>query len=161
MFGFLDKGLDDVAAGAHATAVSRAAATVSVGAISLSLLPWPVCVAWIAAMSVLEGASWFATRDQFLGRPVTNRARLQHVVCLVGGVAGWVLLSGLLWRQGAAAGAIAAVILWLGVMGFAQVYAYQSRAGYLLAGLMPAAGMLATPLIWPNPQFPRGPGCGC
>jgi PAS domain S-box-containing protein len=153
MFGLLDKGLDDVAAGAHATAGPRAAATIGVGVIALSLLPWPVCVAWIAAMSVLEGASWFTTREQFLGHAVSDSVRLQHVVCLVGGVAAWVLLGALLWRLGTAAGEISAIILWLGVMGFAQVYAYQSRAGYLLAGLLPAGGMLATPLIWPNPAI--------
>jgi PAS domain S-box-containing protein len=156
MFGFLDHGLDDVAAGAHATAASRAGATIGVGLITLFLLPWPVTTAWIVGMTVLEAASWFTTREQFLGRAVSNSVRLQHVVCLVGGVAGWVVLSGLLWRLGTAAGGIGAVILWLGVMGFAQVYAYQSRVGYLLAGLMPAVGMLATPLLWPNPAIPGG-----
>ena len=156
MFGFLDHGLDDVAAGAHATAAPRAAATVGVGVIALTMLPWPVCVAWIAFVGVLEAASWFATREQFLGRPVTDSARLQHVVCLVGGVAAWVVLCTLLWRLGTAASGISAVILWLGVLGFAQVYAYQSRAGYLLAGLPPAASMLAAPLLWPDPAIPGG-----
>jgi len=156
MFGLLDKGLDDVAAGAHATALPRAGATIGVGAIALWLLPWPVCAAWIAGMTVLESASWFTTRDQFLGKPVSSSVRLQHVICLVGGVAGWVLLSTLLWRLGTPAGGISAVILWLGVMGFAQVYAYQSRAGYLLAGLLPAISMLVTPLLWPNPAIPGG-----
>jgi PAS domain S-box-containing protein len=156
MFGFLDHGLDDVAAGAHATAWPRAVVTVAVGVIALTLLPWPVCVAWIVIVGALETASWFVTREQFLGRPVSDMVRLQHVVCLVGGVAGWVVLSILLWRLGTAAGGMSAVILWLGVLGFAQVYAYQSRAGYLLAGLLPAAGMLATPLLSPNPAIPGG-----
>ena len=156
MIGLLDQGLDDVAAGAHATAGPRAAATAAVGLIAVFLLPWPVCAAWVAAMSVLEGVSWFATREQFHGRLVGDDVRLRHVVCLVGGVAGWVMLSTLLWRLGTAAGAVSAVILWLGVMGFAQVYAYQSRAGYLLAGLMPAASMLVTPLIWPSPAVSGG-----
>ena len=43
-------------------------------------------------------------------------------------------------------------------MGFAQVYAYQSRAGYLLTGVIPAAAMLITPLAAPNPAISTGPG---
>ena len=156
MLSILDHGLDDVAAGAHATAGARAAATVAVGVIAFSFLPWPVCVVWLAVMAVLEGASWFVTRQQFLGRAVSNSVRLQHVICLVGGVVGWVLLSTLFWRLNTAVGGVCAVILWLSVMAFAQVYAYQSRAGYLLAGLIPAASILATPLIWPNPAIPGG-----
>ena len=57
----------------------------------------------------------------------------------------------------AAAWASCAVIIWLSLLGFAQVYSLSVQAGYLLAGLMPAASMRDTPLIWPNPAIPAGP----
>jgi len=156
MLGFLDQGLDDVAAGAHATAGPRMAATLGVGLIALTLAPWPVCAAWVVFVGALEIASWFVTRDQFLGRTITDDLRLKHVVCLVGGVVGWVLLGALFWRQGSAAGGLCGVIIWLSVLAFAQVYAYQSRAGYLLTGLLPASAMLAAPLLSPNPAILGG-----
>ena len=156
MLGFLDQGLDDVAAGAHATAGPRMAATLGVGLIALTLAPWPVCAAWVAFVGGLEIASWFVTRDQFLGRAITDDVRLKHVVCLVGGVVGWVLLGAFFWRQGSAAGGLCGVIIWLSVLAFAQVYAYQSKAGYLLTGLLPASAMLAAPLLSPNPAIPGG-----
>jgi PAS domain S-box-containing protein len=145
-----DQGLDEMAAGARASFGPRLAATLGVAAIALALLPWPVCLVWAAVVGGLDLVSWFITRDQFLGRAVKWPARLQHVACLVGGVVGWVTLGVLFWRTGTAVGAICGVATWLSVMSFAQVYAYQSRAGYLLAGVIPAAAMLITPLVSPN-----------
>ena len=150
---FFDRGLDEVAAGARATIGPRLAAVVGVGLIALAFLPWPVCATWIVFVGGLDTISWFATGDQFFGRPVSTATRLNHVACLVGGVAGWVLLGALFWRSGSVAGAICGVAIWLSVMGFAQVYAYQSRAGYLLAGAPPAAAMLITPLAAPSPAL--------
>ena len=153
MLSLLDSGLDEMAAGARATFGPRLAALAGTGLIALALLPWPVCAAWVALVGGLDVFSWFATRDQFLGRPVSLAARLKHVGCLVGGVLGWVLLGILFWRTGSAAGALCGVVTWLAVMGFAQVYAYQSRAGYLLAGVLPAAAMVVTPLVSPSPAI--------
>jgi PAS domain S-box-containing protein len=148
--GFLDEGLDEMAAGAHASIGSRLAATVGVGLIALEFEPWTVCATWIALVAGLDVCSWMATRDQYLGRPITPAKRRQHVAYLAGGVLGWTLLGELLWRTGSAAGAVCAVIVWLSVMGFAQVYAYQSRAGYLIAGAIPAAAMLVTAFAAPS-----------
>ncbi|HEX3365940.1 hybrid sensor histidine kinase/response regulator [Phenylobacterium sp.] len=150
MLRLFDQGLDEMAAGARASFWPRLAATLGVAAIALALLPWPVCLVWAAFVGGLDLVSWFITRDQFLGRPVNWSSRLQHVGCLVGGVVGWVTLGVLFWRTGTAVGAICGVATWLSVMSFAQVYAYQSRAGYLLAGVIPAAAMLITPLVWPS-----------
>ena len=150
MFSFLDSGLDEMAAGARATFGPRLVAVAGTSLIALAFLPWPVCAAWVALVGGLDVFSWFATRDQFLGRPVSLAARLTHVGCLVGGVLGWVLLGVLFWRTGSAAGALCGVVTWLSVMGFAQVYAYQSRAGYLLAGVFPAAAMIVVPLVSPS-----------
>jgi PAS domain S-box-containing protein len=151
-----DQGLDEMAAGARASFGARLTVTLGVAAIALAFLPWQACLAWGVVVGGLDVLSWFLTRDQHLGLPVTMAARLRHVGCLIGGVIGWVVLGVLFWRAGSAAGAIAAVAIWLSVMGFAQVYAYQSRAGYLLAGALPAAALLITPLASPSPAVPHG-----
>ncbi|MFL5296076.1 MAG: ATP-binding protein [Phenylobacterium sp.] len=152
-FRFLDRGLDEMAAGTRAGFPPRLAATIAVGLVSLSFLPWPVCLAWAVAVVGFDGASWFASREQYLGLPVRLRSRLGHVFGLVGGVTGWVGLGVLLWASGGPAGAMCAMVIWLAVMGFAQVHAYQSRAGYLLSGVIPAAAAVITPLVAPNHSF--------
>jgi PAS domain S-box-containing protein len=146
-----DRGLDEMAAGTRASFGARMAATIGVGLTALAFLPWPVCAALWAYVTSLDVLSWFITRDQFLGRPVGWGPRLGHVGCLAGSVAGWVLFGFLFWRSGSAGGAVCGVAIWLAVMGFAQVYAYQSRAGYVLAGVVPAAAMLIVPFASPNP----------
>ena len=151
MLTLLDQGLDEMAAGAHASTAPRLGATVATGLIALAFLPWQVCAAWFAFVSAVDVVSWFATRGQFAGRPVGWGPRLTHLSCLLGGVIGWVTLGVLFWRLGTAAGALAGVVTWMAIMGFAQVYAYQSRTGYLLAGVTPAAAMLLTPILAPNP----------
>jgi PAS domain S-box-containing protein len=150
LLSFFDSGLDEMAAGARASTVARMAATLGVALISLAFLPWQACAAWFAATATIDLTSWAVTREQFLGRPVTLAVRLQHVACLVGGMALWVALGVAFWASGTAAGAICGAVVWMAVMGFAQVYAYQSRAGYLLAGAAPAAAMLITPLAIHN-----------
>ncbi len=156
MLGFLDQGLDEMAAGSRVSIGNRLAATLGVGLICLAFLSWPVCAAWAAVVMSLDATAWVVTKPQFLGQPITPLHRLKHVGTLVGSVAAWVALGVFLWRTGTAAGGICAVILWLSVMGFAQVHAYQSRAGYLLAGVIPAAGMLITTLAAPNRAIPGG-----
>ncbi len=155
-FSFLDRGLDEVAAGARAGFLPRLGATLGVGLVALTLLPWTVCLAWAALVTGMDTISWFVTRDQFEGRPVDWRKRLQHVATLIGGVLGWVGLGVLFWRTGSAAGAVCSVVIWLSVMAFAQVHAYQSRAGYLLSGVFPAAAMLIVPAAMPSPAL-HGP----
>jgi PAS domain S-box-containing protein len=154
LLNLFDRGLDEMAAGTRVGFAPRIAATVGVGLTALAFLPAPVCLAWWAFVASMDVVSWFITRDQFLGRPVGWGPRLGHVACLVGGVAAWVLLGIMFWRTGSAAGAVSAVAIWLSLMGFAQVYAYQSRAGYLLAGVFPAGAMLITPFASPNPAVP-------
>jgi PAS domain S-box-containing protein len=153
VFSFLDRGLDEMAAGARASFAPRLFALVCTGLIALAFLPWQVCAAWGALVGGIDVISFLLTRDQFLGRPVSPSVRFQHVACLVGGVAGWVALGGLIWATGTAAGAVCGVVIWLALMGFAQVHAYQSRTGYLLAGVLPAVAMLVIPLAAPNPAI--------
>src|SRR5438132_594045 len=141
-FRFLDHGLDEMAAGARKGFPPRLVPYVVVGAIVSNFLPWPVCVAWALWVAGWDGLSWFWTRDQQLGLPVSDATRLKHVACVIAGVSGWSALGAALWMSGSAAGAICGVVLWLAVLGFAQVHAYQSRAGYLLSGVIPAATAL-------------------
>ena len=150
---FFDSGLDEMAAGAHASAGPRLGATLAVSLVGANFLPWPVAAAWVIVVGAIDVFSWFLTSDQAKRRPISHAARLKYVATLVSGVTGWMILGALLWRTGSAAGAVCAVAIWLAIMGFAQVYAYQSRAGYLLAGFIPAAAMVLTPLISPNPAL--------
>jgi len=154
MLKYLDAGLDEVAAGAHATTGGRVAAAIAVALISLAFLPWTFCAAWFGAVAATDAISWVCTRDQFLGREITVQARLKHLACLVSGIVVWVSMGEALWASGSAAGGVCALAIWLGVMGFAQVYAYQTRTGYLIASVFPVAGMLVTPLLLPNRGIP-------
>jgi len=156
MLSFFDQGLDEAAAGAHASTGARIAAIVGVGLISLAFLPWTASAAWAAYVAGLDAYSWFVTRDQFLGRTITVKARIRYFATLGGGIIGWTALGVMLWSTGSAAAGVCAVAVWLSVMGFAQVYAYQSRAGYLVAGSIPAAGMLATTALVANRAVPGG-----
>ena len=156
MLRFLDRGLDEMAAGARAGFVPRLLAIFAVGMISAAYLPWTVCAAWGAYVLAVDVYSWFVTRDQFLGLPIGMGPRLKHVASVVLGVIGWSTLGVLLWTTGTPVGAIFAVILWMSVMGFAQVHAYQSRAGYFLTAVPAAATMLLTPALAPNPSLPLG-----
>jgi PAS domain S-box-containing protein len=149
----LDQGLDEMAAGANVSTGPRMAATIGTGLIALAFLPWQVCAAWFAYVTAIDVISWFITRGQAAGRPVGWGPRLGHVACLVAGMAGWVTLGVLFWTLGSAAGALGGVVIWMAILGFAQVHAYQSRAGYLLSGVIPAGAMLVTPLVAPNPAI--------
>ena len=155
MLKVFDQGLDEVAAGARVGFGPRLAATLGVSLTALAFLSWQVCAAWALYVATVEILGWFVTRDQALGRPVGWGPRLGHAASLVGGVAGWVGLGIMFWRTGTAAGAVSGVAIWLALMGFAQVYAYQSRAGYVLTGVIPAAAMLITPFAAPNHAVPN------
>ncbi|HEY3948199.1 hybrid sensor histidine kinase/response regulator [Phenylobacterium sp.] len=156
MLSFLDRGLDEMAAGARAGFFPRLGATIAVGLISLAFLPWTACAVWAALTIGTDTVSWAVTRDQYLGKPVGWGKRLQHVICLIVGVSNWTALGVMMWATGSAAGAICGVMLWLSVMAFAQVYAYQSRAGYLLAVVPTSAAIMLTPVLAPNAALQAG-----
>ncbi len=146
----IDERLDELAASAHAGGGARAAVTLGVGLISLWLLPWPVCAAWTAASLGLEVWSWFATRAQFQGLPISFGQRFNHLCDLVTVSANWFLIGLLYWRTGTAEGAIGAVAIWLSIVAFAQGFAYQSPLGYAIAGIGPSVAMMITVTVAPN-----------
>jgi len=147
---FLDNGLDEMAAGARRGLPPRLVATVAIALIVSHLLGWPVTLVWAVWVMAWDGLSWFWTRDQVLGNPVSDRVRWKHVATIVAGIAGWTTLGALLWLSGTAAGALCGVVIWLATMSFAQVHAFQTRAGYLLSGAPPAAAAVLLPLIAPG-----------
>jgi PAS domain S-box-containing protein len=154
LLNLFDRGLDEMAANARGGFAPRVGATVGVGLIALAFLPAPACAAWTVLAVGNDVLSWLVSRDQYLGRPVGWGPRLGHVACLIAGVVLWVFLGIAFWGAGTAAGALCGAVIWMAVMGFAQVYAYQSRAGYVLAGVFPAAAMLVTPLVVHNAAVP-------
>ena len=155
-FNVLDRGLDGMAAGARANFWPRVLSTLCVAAIALAFLAWPICAAWATAVCAIETLGWFATRDQAQGHEVGVPARLLYAGTVVGGVVCWTLLGVLFWRLGSAAGALCGVIIWTAILGFAQVHAYQSRVGYLLTSVLPAAALLIVPLV--SPSLALAPG---
>ncbi|MBS0334672.1 MAG: PAS domain S-box protein, partial [Proteobacteria bacterium] len=156
MLSFLDRGLDEMAAGARAGFFPRLLANLAVALIAMAFLPWTTCALWAAVTAGADFVSWLVTRDQHRGIPVGWGKRLQHVACLIVGIVNWTALGVMLWATGTAAGAICGLVLWLSVMAFAQVYAYQSRAGYLIAVVPSAAAILVTPLLAPNAALATG-----
>ncbi len=147
----LDDGLDELAANAHAGFWPRVAINAATAAIFAMVLPWTTCLAWGCVTLALEGAAWFVTRRQYLGRGVGWRTRLCHV-CIMGvsGLA-WVVLGALAWETGALAAMLCAVVVWLAVVFFAQTHAHQSALGIVVGGAAPAAVILAVVLLAPHP----------
>jgi len=89
---FLDNGLDEMAAGARRGLPPRLVATVAIALIVSHLLGWPVTLVWAVWVMAWDGLSWFWTRDQVLGNPVSDRVRWKHVATIVAGIAGWTTL---------------------------------------------------------------------
>ena len=150
MKSLIDERLDEMAASAHQGGASRWFATLVAGSISGFMIGWVTAGIWIAVMTGFEIWSWFATRPQFKGQPVLVAQRLNHLINLIAEAIGWFVIGWLLWRTGTAQGEICAVTVWLSIMSYAQLFAYQSPAGFLVAGFLPAMGMLIVVPLEPS-----------
>jgi PAS domain S-box-containing protein len=146
----LDEGLDELAVSAHAGFPARMVVTLAAAAAFSGVLPWRVCALWACVTIALEIGAWWATRRQFLGQPVGWRTRLWHVSGLAGGSLSWIALGGLGWASGRPEGALCAVVIWLAVIFFAQTNAYQSKTGFVVGGVIPAAAALSIVLLAPH-----------
>src|ERR1700722_231518 len=93
----LDDGLDEMAARAYQGMPLRLVVTTCVAAVVTLLLPWRVCLAWLALVLLTEGISVFVTRPQAMGRKVGPAVRVAHLVNLVAGAMLWMVLGALLW----------------------------------------------------------------
>lgn len=145
----LDEGLDELAAQAHPLLPMRLAAGAGVSMIGAMMAPWPLMAGWYASLVAFEIWSWFATRPQFLGRPISIAQRANHFLNLIALSAAWFVMGALLWSAGGISGAICGVTVWLSLMAYGQAFAFQSPVGYLISGGLPAFGMLAFSAAFP------------
>ena len=150
MLKLLDDGLDEMAARAFEGLAMRMVATVGVTALVTMMLPWRLCLAWLAVQTVSEATSALVTRPQSRGETVGPWMRLAHLGTVISGCSLWTLLGCMLWASGTPEGVAGALILWLSVIFFAQNTAYQSTTGFLVGGGIPALGMLGFMTLGPN-----------
>src|SRR5580692_4753848 len=101
-----DGGLDELAVSAHGGAVVRMVVTSCAAVVFALMLPWQLCAGWAALVLALEVQAWFATRQQFLLRPVGWRTQLWHVSGLAASSVAWVAAGAMLWMSGSAEGAV-------------------------------------------------------
>ena len=151
MVKILDDGLDEMAARAYQGLVLRLVVTAGTAALVSLMLPWPACLAFVAAQFLSEGLSVFVSRPQYQGRKAGPGLRIAHLCTVASGCCIWMALGAALWADGRPEGAVSAVILWLSVIFFAQNNAYQSPTGFVVGGVLPALVMLAFLVVGPNP----------
>ena len=154
MAGILDDGLDELAMSAHAGFAARMVVTPAAAAIFAGVLPWQVCVGWLLLVVALEGDAWFATRRQYLGKPVGWRTRLWHVSGLGVTSMVWIGLGAMAWASGRPEGALCAVVVWLAVIFFAQTNAYQSSTGFVVGGVIPGRRRAGHRAVHPRSAAP-------
>ena len=151
----LDERIDETAAGAHANWTVRLLVTLGIGGIAAGLVGWRLAIGWTLVMVLLEAWNWFATRRQHLGVSISYGQRAAYFANMTLEYVWWFALGLVFWRSGSAEGALCGVAVWLGIISFAQCFAYQSPQGFFVGGVAPALGMLAASLLAP---FPSGPG---
>jgi PAS domain S-box-containing protein len=147
----LDHRFDAFAAETHENLVPRATMAAGAGGVALMLLPWRLCAIWTASILAYELWGWFASREQYLGRPVSFGERLAFATYLVCLIACWFFLGMGLWLTGRVDGAVCAVIVWVSVIGFAQTFSSRTPLGFTICGLAPAIGVLTVMLVAPTP----------
>ncbi|QUD89119.1 PAS domain-containing hybrid sensor histidine kinase/response regulator [Phenylobacterium montanum] len=148
--------MDEIAAGAHASWTARLFVTLGAAAIGGALTHWSLALGWGAVAVLLEGWNWFATRRQFLDQPVGWGDRAGYFAVMTLGYSWWFALALVLWLNRTPESAICGVGIWLGIISFAQCYAYQSPLGFFVGGVIPALGMLAASAVAPFRPGPEG-----
>jgi PAS domain S-box-containing protein len=143
---FFDHRFDDYAADTHENLIPRASVAVAAGLTALAVLPWQVCAQWVSAYLALELWCWFATRSQFLRKPVATAGQVATLVCVLSLSTAWFLFSLLLWRTHRLEGVVSATIIWISMIGFAQTFGSRTPLGFFANGIMPAVGVLAVVL---------------
>jgi PAS domain S-box-containing protein len=147
---WLDDGLDEMAASAHAGFALRMLIMLGVAALASRVLTPSVCADWAILVGGLEAWGWFATRAQFHHQRIGLGTRLHHLINVAITTSAWTSIAWMMWASGTREGALCAVVLWLSVVFFAQSHAYQSPAGFVAAGVVPALCMLAGLAVTPN-----------
>jgi hypothetical protein len=147
----LDHRFDAFAAETHENLAPRAAVALGAGGGALMLLPWRLCAIWTVSILAYELWGWFASRQQFLGRPASFGERLGFATFLACLTSCWFLLGMGFWLTGTMAGAVCAAIVWVGVIGFAQTFSSRTPLGLAICGIAPAMGVLTLMLAAATP----------
>ena len=150
MLKLFDHRFEEFAADTHENLAPRAAVAVGAGAVALLALPWRVCAMWVVSTLAIEGWGWFASRRQYLKLPITtaeNGAYLANLACLIGT---WFYLATLLWTTGRLEGAVAGMIIWISIIGFAQTFGSRTPLGFAVSGIAPALGVMAVLAVDPR-----------
>jgi PAS domain S-box-containing protein len=131
--------------------------------VGLLIVPWPLCLAWLAIGLAVEGAfaiSSAPARAGPRGRPVM---RVLLASSLIGTYFVWLSLGLAFWLIGGAPGQAVAVILSLVVVSLGALLIYGSPAVFVLAGAAPLGGamLMVTQegLKTPGALFPVGLAC--
>ena len=135
--------IDDAAALLHPLGPVRAGLYFFGGGIGVLILPWRVCLAWVATALAMEFWTWSATRRQARGEPVGwfHRANFTlNYLCLN---LIWLVMAALFWRTGALAGQASALVLALAIGSISVMLFYSAPAAFLAAGAAPAIGALS------------------
>jgi len=114
--------------------------------VALLILPWRVCAVWLAIGLSIECWGWFASRAQYLGRPIDRPVQLNFLTNLTALIVNWFMLALLFWQTRNPDGAVCAIVIWLSIIGFAQTFASRTPLGFAICGVAPALGMLAAVL---------------
>ncbi len=122
-----------------------------VAALASRILSPSICAEWAIGVGSLEAWGWFATLPQSKGQTISPKLRLHHLMNVAVTTSAWTVIAWLMWSSGTREGAICAVVLWLSFVFFAQSHAYQSPAGFVAAGVVPALAMLGGLIVSPNP----------
>jgi len=142
----LDHRFDELAVAAHQNLAPRAAVAVAACGVALLMLPWRVCATWLVIGLGIECWSWFATRPQYLGRPMDRTGQLNFLANLTALIFNWFMLAFLFWQTRGPDGAVCAIVIWLSIIGFAQTFASRTPLGFAVCGVAPALGMLGVAL---------------
>ena len=150
-----DDGIDELGLIAHQGARLRVGVTLGMGGLATAMIPWFPVAVWLGVILAGELWAWIATLPQARGRTGSQSDRAHYAGSLWLVVNCWLTLGGMLWAMGGAEGAVAATVLWLSVIFFAQTYAYQSLSGLAIGGAWPLLVVPAIVIFAPNPLHLR------
>ena len=146
LLNLLDHRFDELAVETHQNLAPRTAVAVGACGVALLMLPWRVCAVWLAIGLCIECWGWFASRAQYLGRPIDRTAQLNFLANLTALIVNWFMLAFLFWQTREPDGAVCAIVIWLSIIGFAQTFASRTPLGFTVCGVAPALGMLGVAL---------------
>jgi PAS domain S-box-containing protein len=132
--------MDEAATLLYPLVTARMALAVLTGFAALLTLTWQQCAIWSSGALAIETWSWFATRAQALGKPVSPSARTNFVANYISINGWWLLLAYLLWHTGTPEGLASGAVLFLAIVSICALLYYAAPVMFVLAGALPAFG---------------------